>query len=226
MKQATRFIFYLYLVVVALDLLLLYFFLPEWRWFTKPLLMPLVASGFISGIQKPIQRNGWFIIAALFFSWLGDMFLQAKGCFIPGLVSFLLAHVSYILYFIKTGGPRKGMIQQHPFYALPVFIYILLFLYFLFPYLGDLAIPVIIYSITIGFMLICAMNSRNKVSAAASGLFIGGAILFVISDSVLAIDLFAIKNHFHGLMVMISYTIAQLLIVNGAMKEMKTFEAV
>lgn len=226
MKQAARIIFSLYLVVVVIDLLLLYFSLPEWRWLTKPLLMPLIASGFIAGIQKPYPPNSRYIIAALFFSWLGDMFLQAKGWFLPGLAAFLLAHVSYIFYFIKTGGSKKGKIQQHPLYALPVLVYILLFLYFLFPFLGDLSLPVVIYSMTIGLMLICAINSRNKVSAAASGLFIVGAILFVISDSVLAIDLFAIRNHFHGLVVMLSYTIAQLLIVKGALEERKAFEAV
>jgi uncharacterized membrane protein YhhN len=188
--------------------------------------MPLLASGFITGFQKPIQPNTLFIISALFFSWLGDVFLQAEGMFLPGLASFLLAHVSYIFYFIKTGLPRKGMIQQHPLYALPVLIYIFSFLYFLFPYLGALSIPVVIYSMTIGLMLICAMNSRIKVPAAASGLFIAGAILFMISDSVLAVDLFAIKNPFFGLVVMISYTLAQLLIVKGALAELKTDEAV
>ncbi len=222
MKQASRIIFYLYLAVVVLDLVFIYWFRDEWRWFTKPLLMPLLATGFLLRIQKPVKSNSLLILSAIFFSWVGDILLQARDLFIPGLISFLLAHVFYIIYFLKSGGSKKGWVQKHPLYVFPVAIYILILLYFLFPYLGSLAIPVVIYSLTIGLMLLLAINSRSRVDRKASALFTAGALSFVISDSVLAIHLFALNISLLGLIVMITYALAQWLIVKGALVQLES----
>ncbi len=220
MKQQAKLFFYVYAAVALLELVFIYTDQPTLRWLTKPLLMPLLMLGFYGAAAG---RNGnlfKLILAALFLSWCGDVLLQLNGFFIPGLIAFLLAHICYIFYFLQTEKTKKGWIQLQPLMVLPVLLYILFFVYLLFPYLGALKIPVIVYGITIGSMLLMAMNTRNKLDAHTSSLFITGAILFVISDSVLAVNLFAFKHMALSLVVMATYAGAQYLIVKSSVKHL------
>lgn len=217
MKRPTRLLFVIFWIIALADLLLTWFNKPELRWLSKPLLMPLLAIAFYLGSTKKKGRLFYFILLALFLSWGGDVLLQMKGLFIPGLVSFLLAHVFYILYFMKTNAGKKGLLQFQPLIGLPVLVYIILFLYLLYPFLDALKIPVTVYGITIGTMLLMAINSKRKVSDDASTLFFNGALQFVLSDSLLAVNLFAYPNQLLSLCVMITYCSAQYLIVKGAL---------
>lgn len=210
---------YVYAIVVILDLLFIYFNMGHERWFTKPLLMPLLMIGFYLSCTKRTTNSFFIIIAALLFSWGGDVLLQMEGLFIPGLISFLLAHIFYIIYFAKKGTDKKGLVQQKPVIALAVLLYIILFLWLLFPYLNSLKIPVTVYGITIGSMLLLALNTKHQLNDKTATLFITGAILFVLSDSVLAVNLFAYKHLLLSLVVMITYATAQFLIVKGAISK-------
>ncbi|MDR6370923.1 putative membrane protein YhhN [Chryseobacterium vietnamense] len=69
-------------------------------------------------------------------------------------------------------------------------------------------IPVVIYGITIAAMLYFSISTY-------SSLLILGAILFVISDSVLAINMFVQHSTEKELVVMITYVLAQLMLVSG-----------
>ena len=216
MKQTTKALLGIYTIFVLLDLLFIYLRENEMRWISKPLLMPVLILFFVTSVKMKSGTQYYLILAALFLSWCGDVLLQAN-LFIPGLVSFLLAHVCYILYFKQAGNNRKGLIQTKPLLILPVMLYIVLLLVLLFPYLQQLKIPVILYSITIGVMLLMAMNTRHQFNHTASFLFISGAFLFVLSDSLLAINLF-VENHWvMSLSVMATYAAAQYLIVKGAL---------
>lgn len=216
MKQQAKLLFIIYAVVTFLELLFIYTNQSTLRWFTKPLLMPLLMIGFYISCTQRTTKNFFLIIAALLFSWGGDVLLQMEGLFIPGLVSFLLAHIFYIIYFTKTGKAKKGLVQQKPVIALAVLLYIILFLWLLFPYLNSLKIPVTVYGITIGSMLLLALNTKHQLNNKTATLFITGAILFVLSDSVLAVNLFAYKHLLLSLVVMATYSAAQFLIVKGA----------
>ncbi len=217
MKQPATIVFRIYALVVLCELLLIYFQQPEWRWFTKPLLMPLLLFGFYLNSSRRNNTEFYFIAAALVLSWAGDVLLQMKGMFIPGLISFLLAHIFYIVYFIRSNSSKKGLLQLQPLIGIPVLLYILLFLWLLSPYLNALKIPVAIYGITIGTMLLMSINMRRKTSNTAATYFIVGALLFVVSDSLLAVNLFAYSSMLLGLCVMLTYASAQYLIVKGAL---------
>lgn len=222
MKQQSKIIFGIYAVVVVLELLFIYFDEANLRWFTKPLLMPLLMLGFYAASAKRSGTLFYLILFALFFSWAGDVLLQMKGMFIPGLISFLLAHVFYIVYFMKTGIGDKGILQSQPLIGIPILIYIVIFLWLLYPFLDALKIPVTVYGITIGTMLLMAINTKRKVVDKAATLFIVGALLFVISDSLLAVNLF-VKSHFIlSLCVMLTYASAQYLIVKAVLYNRET----
>jgi uncharacterized membrane protein YhhN len=215
MKQQQRIYFGLYFILTVTDLLFIYFQKDHMRWFTKPLLMPLLML-VVYSYKQSIPLYQW-MLGGLFLSWAGDVLLQMKGMFIPGLVSFLLAHVFYITYFIKLNPQQKGLLQQQPLIGLPVLVYIIIFLWQLYPFLEALKIPVTVYGITIGTMLLMSINTKQKVNAAASTLFFNGALQFVISDSMLAVNMFAVSHTILSLCVMATYASAQFLLVKGSM---------
>ncbi|HEX4957385.1 MAG TPA: lysoplasmalogenase [Lacibacter sp.] len=216
MKPQQRFLFVLYLAVTVADLLLIYGKEDALRWFTKPFLMPLLMLVVFNKRQQiPLYR---WMLGGLFLSWAGDVLLQLKGMFIPGLISFLLAHICYISYFIQINNRKKGLLQQQPLIGIPVLVYIVIFLWLLYPFLDALKIPVTIYGITIGTMLLMSIHTKGKVNGMASALFFNGALQFVISDSILAVNLFAYNSVVLSLCVMTTYASAQYLLVKGSMQ--------
>jgi uncharacterized membrane protein YhhN len=210
-----RTIFILYFFVLASDLGLLWLQSNELRWFTKPLLLLLLML--VVWRNRKQIRLFTILLAALLFSWAGDVFLLMKQMFIPGLASFLAAHVCYIFYFLKIQPAKKGLLQFQPLIGIPVVVYILLFLVMLYPFLDTLKIPVTVYGITIGLMLLMSINMKRKLNDDASSLFFNGALQFVISDSLLAVNLFAYPSTVISLCVMLTYASAQYLLVRGAM---------
>ena len=215
MHKQVRLLFLLYFFVTALDLLFIYCNLAQLRWFTKPFLMPLLM--FVVFTKRLDIKYFKLFLAALLLSWMGDVLLQMKGLFIAGLLSFLLAHVVYIVYFLKIQPQKKGLLQWQPLIGIPVLVYIFIFLYLLYPFLDALKMPVTVYGITIGIMLLMAINTKRKLNDNASTLFFNGALQFVISDSLLAVNLFAHHSVVLSLCVMLTYASAQWLLVKGSM---------
>ncbi|MBX9782958.1 MAG: lysoplasmalogenase [Chitinophagaceae bacterium] len=216
MPQKPRVYFLVYFLITMADLLLIYSGKNELRWFTKPLLMPLLLL--VVYLQRRHIPLYVYMLGSLALSWAGDLLLQMKGLFIPGLISFLLAHVCYIVYFVKISNQQKGLLQLQPLIGLPVLIYIIIFLWLLYPFLDTLKIPVTVYGITIGAMLLMSINTKLKVNAMAAALFFNGALQFVISDSILAVNLFAVSSMILSLCVMATYASAQYLLVRGSMQ--------
>ena len=88
----------------------------HWHWLFKPLTM-VIAIVLVATSAYPISVRGqfdskswWLLGAALVGSLAGDAFLMVEGFFIPGLVSFLLAHIAYIVLFRQGVAwlPRPG----------------------------------------------------------------------------------------------------------------------
>jgi uncharacterized membrane protein YhhN len=86
------------------------------------------------------------------------------------------------------------------------------------PFLGKLSLPVRIYGVVLSFMVMLAMHTTFIRQKRAGWFMAIGAILFVISDSLLAIDKFYSALNYSGLIVMITYGVAQLLITLGAVE--------
>ncbi|MBX2952948.1 MAG: lysoplasmalogenase [Leadbetterella sp.] len=174
---------------------------------TKPLLIPLLM---LIARQEGVTDKAYFL--ALFFSFLGDVFLMFDGWFIPGLVSFLLAHVSYIFLFRNE--------YRFSFIAILLFVWVTSgFLVFLYPRIpGDLRIPVVIYCTVITLMGIYAA-SRNTPSKASYRYILAGAVLFIISDSLIAVNKFHTDIPKDALYIMSTYGAAQYLILEGWLRK-------
>ena len=157
------------------------------------------------------------MILALVFSWIGDVMLMFESFdsnyFIFGLVAFLVAHVFYIVLFDRVR--VKENFKQSLLPLLPIAVYYILLISLLQPNLGGMQKPVSIYGLIISFMLSFAADLWRLKDKQVSFSIISGAILFITSDSLLAINKFYKQFEFAGFAVMITYGIAQLLITLG-----------
>lgn len=198
---------------------------------TKVLMMPLLVLYLYQQSGK-IKRYR-FIYLALFFSWLGDIFLMfprdaaspsAMLLFICGLLAFLTGHLNYILHFINEAKSKKKatIIVEKPYLVVPFLLYVFLLLKLLFPTLGDMKLPVILYGLVITFMLLTAFNRKNLVAEASFYVVFVGAVLFILSDSCIAINLFYKPFGAAGILIMSTYIAAQLCIVKGILINKET----
>ncbi len=180
--------------------------------------MPLLAIYFIIRTKLfPPGLKKW-ITGALLFSWFGDLLLMFvennSAFFLAGLSSFLMAHICYIFFYhyVRIREKVKGKIVL----LLPVLVYYIILMTTLSPGLGEMKLPVWVYGIVICFMLVLAIHMLYIPDKAAGLLMMCGALLFVLSDSILAINKFYSPLRAAGFMVMITYGLAQILIVQGA----------
>jgi uncharacterized membrane protein YhhN len=212
-KNITLFIFLFVAVIELLSIIFGWDSIGTVHITVKPLLMPSLAAFFFFSV-KPKNSLALFIIIALLFSWLGDIMLIFQELkpiyFMLGLVSFLLAHITYIVVFNKSSQSFKPKIFTYSTGFL-LAIYGILLLLLMWPGLGDLKIPVIIYTIIIMTMGITALFRR----ANGASLVLIGAMLFIASDSLLALNKFYQAFAAAGFWVMLTYILAQYLIVIG-----------
>jgi uncharacterized membrane protein YhhN len=165
--------------------------------------------------QTQNQRNfqdKWMLIA-FFFSMLGDTFLMLQGekYFMFGLGSFLITHLFYI-FVLSRNRLKANLLARISFLS---FSGIMLFV--LQHSISDsLIIPIIIYMITITFMAISA--SERNTNPESYRLVLLGAILFVLSDSLIAINKFVMPIPFSTILIMGTYVLAQYLICVGFLK--------
>ena len=181
---------------------------------SKPLLMVSLALYFVSA-SRGYPRWRLYVIIALVFSWAGDVFLISSDMFVAGLVSFLLAHIFYIIAYQKTGAANG---ELRPLDIMKFVLFGSVLMWVLYPQLGDMLIPVLAYALVLMTMGVWAHKRRGATSAASFMLVSTGTILFVISDSLIAINKFAIKIPGEQLLVMSTYITAQYMIVRGLLR--------
>lgn len=215
---------YIFLAFFLADLLLIAGGIENGRIFTKPFLMISLGGFFVS---QTASGKTVFILLALGFSWLGDILLQWESrsaiYFMLGLSAFLVAHIFYILFFSRL--LRNEKIRTRPLVLVGVLLYYVILIGILFPHLGEMKIPVLIYGLVITCMLFYAMHTIYLQNAEAGRWIITGAILFIISDSLLAINKFYISFNGAGLLVMLTYGLAQLFIIQGVIRYSRNLSA-
>lgn len=180
---------------------------------SKPLLMPLLVLYVLKNQLNSKYKN--LLLCALFFSWLGDCFLMFSGemYFMMGLGSFLMAHVFYLLIF-------RQQLSFHPLKLLPFLAFAALML---FGVLGD-AIPAgLKWPVYVYMMVILCMawfsSMRKSGNAQNDTIVLIGAVLFVLSDSFIAINQFKQPVALASFWVMSTYGVGQLLIVKGLISQ-------
>jgi uncharacterized membrane protein YhhN len=225
MKNPVISIIYLLIGVICIVLLNQPAFCPGF--IAKALIIPVLILMFLLNLNPLTNRLHRLMIMGLLFSWSGDIVLEFSesngNMFIPGLVCFLLAHIMYLTVFIMTPG-KNSLISNRIMLLIPVIIYGVGLVLYLYQDLKEMKLPVIVYAIVILLMLSGAINRINKVKRKSFLLVLAGAILFVISDSAIAINKFSIKFEYSGIVIMSTYIVAQYLIVTGYIDQFRKDE--
>jgi uncharacterized membrane protein YhhN len=198
-------LFFLFLAVAHFISLAI---LPQYVAVTKPLIMAGLTGFYISTEQR---QNHVFLLA-LIFAMLGDIFLlfEDEMFFIIGLVSFLLMQWCYVFVFKadlqKPDTSKRAVITV--LFALSALI-----LFFVWPDLGEMKLPVSFYVFSIltmvSFSIVRNQHIKGYRQVAA------GALLFMVSDTLLAFNKFAVPIPFAPYLIMSTYMAAQYFIVTG-----------
>ncbi|PWJ44844.1 lysoplasmalogenase [Sediminitomix flava] len=187
--------------------------------FSKPLILPLIALNFWAKNKQEKSSHFTLMLFAMFFSWLGDLFLMKTGetFFILGLVSFLSSHIVYVFAFLKAGGSLSfSKIKEHYIWVVVGVGYGLYLYTLLLPNLDQVlmfALPV--YELVILTMAFVAITRYGNVSKQSFQYTLAGAILFLVSDSILAYNKFGDAIPLSGFLIMSTYIFAQWLIMEG-----------
>lgn len=191
-----------------------------WHLLFKPLTMA-IAITFIAIRAYPMSATGRFglhrsyllLLGALLGSLAGDVFLMlSEHLFIPGLVSFLLAHLCYIALFKQGVGwfGHRGALGGT--LALGIGMYAFLWQGGL-P--AALRVPVAVYVVVIALMAAQAWGRHAALRERSSLAVALGACCFMLSDSLLATNRFVQPLPLSQLWVLATYYAAQVLIVSG-----------
>jgi len=173
----------------------------------KPLIIPtLVLLYYITSKSK----NKWYI-TALFFSFLGDLLLLDKSnLFLYGIAAFLITQILYI--FIISKGLSRALWKTKLASGAPFLVFFVILINILKPGLGDFLIPVVIYGLAISvFGTVSLLNYLVTKDQRSLNLLLG-AILFIMSDSMIALHKFYAAQNFYPVAIMITYVAAQYLI--------------
>jgi Predicted membrane protein len=188
------------------------------RTFSKPLLMPVLALYFLTQTRRAFTPLRTWIILALGFSWLGDIWLMFEErnstFFLLGLSAFFVAQVFYIVFFHNIR--MREFIRGNALLLLLVIVYYFILISIISPHLGNLKLPVRIYGVVLSFMVMLAMHTMFSKNKKAGRWMMIGAILFVASDSLLAFNKFYSSFEYAGVWIMLTYGLAQLFITGGA----------
>lgn len=174
----------------------------------KPLSTILVVGIALLSMLEPVWNRTYTlgVLLGLLFSLGGDialMFMENRKAFMIGLVSFLVGQIVYAVVFTRLGSPGAS-------YWLVAIFLLAAGLYFfrqVQPNLGPLEAPVLVYILVISFMVLQATTlGRPLFAQMQARLVVTGAVLFYISDLILAVNRFWKPWKYHRISLVLYYS--------------------
>lgn len=209
---------------------------------SKPLLMVVLIAFYYSSIAKPVSAFHKMLLFAFAFSWVGDVALmfvpsneldthyfgipKHENFFLLGLVGFLITHVLYAIAFSKVSNRKiKSILSSKWWILIPLVIYMVFLLQWVFPAIlanektKPFLAPVAVYTTVISIMVVFAINRFQRVNVSSFNFVMIGVLLFMFSDSIIAIDKFVYEGKLFmaSTMIMALYITAQYLIAKGCL---------
>ena len=196
------------------------------RWIVKPLLMPIMIVWVYNQAFADWNRQLRDLEIAFVFSWIGDVTLMFakynENFFLIGLVAFLITHILYISIFLRYAkNETPSLLRKHFWLVFAIAFYGFGLMKLVMPVLGDMLVPVMVYSTTILAMAVVALYRIGPVEAGPAWIVFIGAGLFVLSDSMIAVNKFLYQGNFPyaSVIIMTLYIAAQYFIALGMMKQ-------
>lgn len=186
----------------------------------KPATLAGIIIGALLLMQGPHDEwQGRFFVIGLVFSLAGDVFLMlpGEGFFLPGLVSFLLAHLCYVAGLNPTLPPLPSSLLLIPAAFVGGFLYKRIASGLRTAGKTNLIGPVAVYSCVISLMLFSAWATlmRPEWTLLRRTLVIAGASLFFASDAMLAWNRFVRSFSVAKLGVIVTYHLGQLALASS-----------
>lgn len=197
-----------FILVSVLDLIGIIFTIESLLYIFKPFIMLALLFLYTSSVS---DTNKWYS-TALIFSFFGDVFLMYSGQlpFKIGLISFFVAHILFIR--IVMHRIKKVSFLSVLTAIIPFAVFLLLLIYTIKDSLGELLALVMIYGFTISIFGVVSLINYLETKSTKSIWMLIGAIVFMISDALLAINKFYLPKEFFDIFIMGTYIIAQYLI--------------
>jgi uncharacterized membrane protein YhhN len=208
--------------------------------FTKPLMLPLIAAYFFFSIQKQWNKIHTLMMFAFLFSWFGDVSLmltpetitdtelmgipKSKYFFLAGVGSFFVTQILFINAFRKTVSAANTTLSK--FLYLPFVLYWITMLAIVLPPLranaekSVAAVPIIFYAAVLISMAATALSRYGKTNSRSFWLTFIGACIFVVSDSLIAVNFLAlpVPSYYAGFSIITTYVLAEYLIAEGILQ--------
>lgn len=192
----------------------------------KPLIMIWIGGYFLQNAKNIDKKVVQLAVFAFAFSWLGDILLmfgeQGFIFFILGLVSFLVSQIGYIFLFLRTINlsGKKPFLKKKPYLLIGYIAYGLIVYTLLYDHLDEvLKIAVFIYMVALLGMSSMALNRHGNGHPISFSYIFIGSLLFVLSDTMIAINKFVVAIPDQGILILTTYICAQFLIVRGLLKQ-------
>jgi uncharacterized membrane protein YhhN len=189
----------------------------------KPMLMPFLALFLYVEAKGKLDGNLKHLLIALLFAYGGDLALMGKGIFfLLGLGSFLVMQILYILLFRKDWA-KPSFLMKKPVWIMIFGLIGIVFYYFSYPALKTdivMFIAVAVYAAALVSMALSALNRKGGVGEQGFQMLFIGASLFMISDLMIGVNQFIIKDFpYAGFAIMATYISGQWLIVKGYLQK-------
>ncbi|WEK21505.1 MAG: lysoplasmalogenase [Candidatus Pedobacter colombiensis] len=191
-------------------------------YFIKPcIVLSLLIMLYIStGLKGRFHKR---LFTGLIFALAGDVLLiyaaKDESYFMFGLCAFLLCHIFYIRAFYLDFKSAPELDKKGARIAILLCAIVAISFYFyLRPHLGVMKLPVMVYILAISMMMMMASFRNLRVNSPSFKLILFGAMVFLLSDSILAYNKFVQHIDHSGTWIMATYMIAQYLITIGAVE--------
>jgi uncharacterized membrane protein YhhN len=174
------------------------------------LMLALVTHSDFKRQKQSLKR---LVLGAWAASIAGDAFLAWSGFFIQGLASFLTAHILYCVLFVKSGLRAWNMAAAISFGLFGAGMGKWLVTSGGVP--GAMLVPVMMYLVIILSMAMVAAARYKAEPTLENRTVLFGALFFVVSDSLLAVNKFILPLPYSGVLVLGTYYSAQECILLG-----------
>jgi uncharacterized membrane protein YhhN len=206
-KHLPKIFLFVFMVVSLIDVIAILNNSSLWQTIAKPFIIPALLAYYITSSKS---KNKIYIVA-LIFSFAGDVLLLDKSnLFLFGIGAFLITQVLYVYLFSR--GLVSSSRTKKILAGIPFFIFFLVLIRKLKPGLQDFLVPVVIYGIAISLFgyvsLLKYLLKQNKVNLS----LLTGAVIFILSDSLIALNKFHESRDVYPVLIMFTYIIAQYLI--------------
>lgn len=223
----------LYFLLALIEIVGEYYGILPLIFITKPLLMVVLACWVYMKTKKTAyNKYRKRLLISLGFAFGGDTFLMFfpynENFFLLGLGSFLFGQLFYAFAFINSIKESENQVSISVRIAFVIIFitYYFLLMSTLFNNLNEFLIPVLVYGIAICLMGLTAAWRYQKVSFQSFFLVFAGAMLFVLSDTIIAVNQFMYKGNLWNaqVLIMLTYVIAQYLLSKGSVLYLKSSE--